>query len=81
MLDTKYEKVNFDDVISEHCQHLTIEQQQDLRGLLSKHRKLFDGTLGKYPWEPMHIELEEGAQPVYRWPYPIPMVYMATFKK
>ena len=29
----------------------------------------------------MHIELETGTQPVYRWPYPVPMVHMATFKK
>ena len=29
----------------------------------------------------MHIELEEGAQPVYRQPYPVPHVHMATFKK
>ena len=81
MLDAKYEKVNIDDVISDHCQHLIIEQQQDLRGLLSKYRKLFDGNLGKYPGEPMHIKLEDGAQPVYRRPYPIPTVHMATFKK
>ena len=81
MLDSKYEKVNINDVISDHCQHLTIEQQQDLRGLLSKYRKLFDGTLGKYPGEPMHIKLEDRAQPVYRRPYQIPMVHMATFKK
>ncbi len=81
LLDAKYEKVNIDDVISDHCQHLTIEQQQDLRGLLSKYRKLFDGTLGKYPGEQMHIELEDGAQAVYHRPYPIPMVHMATLKK
>ena len=73
--------MNIDDVISDHCQNLTIEQQRDLRGLLSKYRKLFDSTLGKYPGEPIHIELEDGAQPVYRCPYPIPMGHMATFKK
>ena len=27
----------------------------------------------------MHIELEEGAQPVYRRPYPVPVVHMETF--
>ncbi len=27
MLDAKYERVNIDDVIYDHCQHLTIEQQ------------------------------------------------------
>ena len=36
MLDAKYEKVNIDDVISDNCQHLTLDQQRDLCGLLSK---------------------------------------------
>ena len=81
MLDAKYEKVNIDDVISENCQHLTLDQQRELHGLLLKYRKLFDCTLDRYPGEPMHIDLEEGAQPVYRRPYPVPMVHMATFKK
>ena len=27
MLDAKYDKVNIDDVISDHCQHFTLEQQ------------------------------------------------------
>ncbi len=81
ILDAKYEKVNIDCVILDHFQHLTVKQQQDWRGLLSNYRKLFDGALGKYPGEPMHIKLEDGVQPVYRRPYPIPMVHMATFKK
>ena len=29
----------------------------------------------------MHIELEPGAQPVYRRPYPVPQVHLAAFKK
>ena len=29
----------------------------------------------------MYIELEEGAQPVYRRPYPVPVVHMETFRK
>ena len=46
-----------------------------------KHTKLFDGTLGKYPGEPMHIELEKGAVPVYKRHYPIPRIHLETFKK
>ena len=79
--DAKYEKLNVDAVISEHCAHLSPSQQNDLRKLLRKHTKLFDGTLGEYPGVPMHIELEPGARPVYHRLYPIPHVHLATFKK
>ena len=81
ILDAKYEKLDVDSLVSTHCSHLLVSQQADLRALLRKHAKLFDGTLGRYPGEPMHIELEEGAQPVYRRPYPVPVVRMETFRK
>ncbi len=29
----------------------------------------------------MHIELKDGAQPIYWQPYPVPIVRMDTFKK
>ena len=81
ILDAKYDKWTIDEVINEHCSHLTLDQQADMRALLARHSKLFDGTLGKYPGEPMHIELIPGAQPVYRRPYPVPQVHMQAFKK
>ena len=81
ILDAKYEKLDINHVVTTHCSHLTSTQQSDLRMLLSRHTKLFDGSLGKYPGKPMHIELVEGAQPVYRRPYPVPMVHMETFKR
>ena len=81
ILDAKYDKVDIDATIEEHCGHLTKEQRKDLHQVLQARSKLFDGTLGCYPGEPLHIELEEGAQPVYRRPYPVPHVHLATFKK
>ena len=81
ILDAKYAKLDVDSLVSTHCSHLSVSQQADLRVLLRKHTKLFDGTLGRYPGEPMHIELEERAQPVYRQPYPVPVVHMETFRK
>ena len=81
IMEAKYEKLDVEAVIIEHCGHLSSLQQNDLRNLLRKHERLFDGTLGKYPGAPMHIELEPGAHPVYRRPYPIPHVHLATFKK
>lgn len=81
ILDARYDKVDIDTVVSVHCAHLDAVKQQELKQVLIKHTKLFDGTLGKYPGEPMHIELEPNAKPVYRRPYPIPQVHLATFKK
>ena len=47
ILDAKYERVDIDDVIKS-LSHLTESQKEDLRNLLSRHTKLFDGTLGGY---------------------------------
>ncbi len=81
ILEAKYDKWSIDEVIKDHCSHLNVKQQAELHQLLTRHAKLFDGTLGKYPGEPMHIEVEPGATPVYRRPYPVPVVHMAAFKK
>ena len=81
ILDAKYAKVDIDEVVYERCTHLSPDQQRTLHQVLSRHTKLFDGSLGEYPGEPMHIDLVEGATPVYRRPYPIPVVHLATFKK
>ena len=59
ILDAKYEKVDVEEV-SNSCTHLTPKQRGELKALMLIHTKLFDGTLGKYPGEPMHIELEKG---------------------
>ena len=81
IMDSKYEKNDIDTVIEENCQHLTLEQQRDLKTLLLSHTKLFDGTLGCYPHDKMTIELEPNAKPVYRRAYPVPHVHKAAFKK
>ena len=56
-------------------------QQEDLRSLLFKHYKLFDGTLRTYYDGKMDIELQEGARPFQRRPYATPRVHLETFKK
>ena len=48
ILDAKYEMVHIDDVIKQ-LGHLTIQQKADIKRVLSKFSKLFDGTLGVYP--------------------------------
>ena len=42
IMDAKYEKLDIPELVK-GLTHLTEEQQQDLKGLLEKHRKLFDG--------------------------------------
>lgn len=79
--DSTYEEMNVDRTIKENCTHLDASQQQDLRSLLFKHYKLFDGTLRTYNGDQMDIELEDGAKPVHRRPYATPRVHLETFKK
>ena len=81
IMDAKYEKVDINSVIEEHYSHLDTNQREDLQKLLLKYEKLFDGTLGEYPGEPMHIDLDSNATPVNLRPYPIPKLHLATFKK
>jgi hypothetical protein len=74
ILDAKYEKVLVDDVIDQ-LTHLNAQQKSDIRQVLNKHTKLFDGTLGVYPYRTFHIDLVPGATPKHSRPYPIPVIH------
>ena len=80
ILDAKYEKVLVDDVIDQ-LTHLNAQQKSDIRQVLNKHTKLFDGTLGVYPHRTFHIDLVPGAVPKHSRPYPIPVIHLQAFKK
>jgi len=80
ILDPLYEQVSTE-FVAEQQKHLTKEQQADLAAVLSKHEKLFDGTLGKYPHKKVHIDVEEGATPKHSRPYPVPRVHEGVFKR
>ncbi len=56
ILDSKYEKVEVDEVTN-HLTHLSLWQKEDLKQVLQEHSKLFDGTLGVYPHRKFHIDL------------------------
>jgi len=55
ILDTKYGKVEIEEVIKDNCSHLDPGKQRQLRDTLLKHETLFDGALKIFPGQPMHI--------------------------
>ena len=61
--------------------HLGDQKKQDLLKILSKHKQMFDGTLGVCPHKRFHIDIDPDAKPVYQRPYAVPRVHLSTFKK
>ena len=80
ILDAKYEQIDIDNVVAQQT-HLDDDKKDDLRRLLSKYTKLFDGTLGVYPHKKFNIELTEDAKPYHARPYSVPKIHEQTFKK
>jgi hypothetical protein len=51
---------------------LPLTDKNKLYELLSKYNSLFDGTLGVWQSEPIHLELKPDAKPYHAKPYPVP---------
>jgi hypothetical protein len=79
ILDAKYEPADLDKVVAE-CDNLDDDKKLKLRALLEKHKSLFDGSLGLWKNELYHVELQPGAKPVYRPPFPIPKIHEQAVK-
>ena len=62
ILDAKYEKVAITDVVK-HLKHLSFSKQQQLQALLDKYTTLFDGGLGHYKNQQVHIDLDPSVSP------------------
>ncbi len=80
ILDAKYEQVNIHNVAFDQT-HLLLYQQCNLFNILSKHKKICDGSLRVYPHKQVHIDLKPGAKPVHHCAYPVPHVHQHNFKK
>jgi hypothetical protein len=80
ILDEKYEKVLVDNVIDQ-LDHLSAQQNNDLKQVINEHTKLFHGTLGFYPHRKFHIDLVPGAVPKHLRPYAIPVIHLEAIKK
>jgi transposase InsO family protein len=79
ILPSKYNQVDTT-AVAEQQKHLTERERKDLAMLLAKFPKLFSGVLDTYPHRKIHIDLNEGAQPVAARPYPVPKHHEAVFK-
>eukprot|EP00984_Skeletonema_dohrnii_P023617 scaffold12715_cov134-Skeletonema_dohrnii-CCMP3373.AAC.2 len=79
--DAKYEDVDLGRFVEEHCTHLAPSQREQILRLLIKHKKLFDGTLGRFDDEEMDIDLQPNARPVWKRPYPVPHHHLEVFRK
>jgi hypothetical protein len=80
ILDARYKKVLVDDVMDQ-LDHFDVQQKDDLKRVLNKHTKFFDGTLGVYPHRKFCIDLVPEAVSKHSRPYAIPVTHLEAFKK
>ena len=81
ILDAKYEKADLPTVVEDNCSHLTDSERSSLLVLLQKYEELFDGTLGEWDTDPVHLELKKDSTPFRGRPFPVPQIHEATLKR
>ena len=69
--ERKYKAVSTDEVIAQ-LDHLTGGQKQLLKRVLDKHTVLFDGKLGCYTGDKVHLESIDNFTPSWKRAYPVP---------
>jgi hypothetical protein len=80
ILPSQYEQADLRQVV-QNSKYLTPQQQQQLHRVLSKHSKLFDGTLGRYPGESIHLDVDPSVPPHHSRVYLVPHSHMKLFKE
>ena len=80
ILDAKYEATSAKEV-AEAQHHLTPEQRSQLEQTLANTTELFDGKLGHYKAEKIHLDLVDNAQPVHQKAYSVPTKLEPAFRK
>ena len=81
IMDAKYERQDADEVVQEQ-KHLSADQKAQLKQLLLKHQKLFEGTLGEVPDIEIDVELKPDAEPYHcRRPYRTPHLHREVLRK
>ena len=81
ILDAHYERANLVDVVEKHCCYLSKERRGKILRVLKQYEDLFDGTLGDFQIEPVHLEPKEGTKSKYHKSFLVPKVNKETFKK
>ena len=80
ILDAKYDKANLVEVVKNNCKHLSVERQSAILNLLRQYEDLFDGTLGDFYTEPVHLNLKKDAVPKHHKPFPVPKIHEVTLQ-
>ncbi|CAJ1938503.1 unnamed protein product [Cylindrotheca closterium] len=80
IMDAKYEATSGAEVADKQ-QHLTEDQRKLLAQALKNTDEIFDGQLGHYKHEKVHLELIENAQPVFSKAYSVPKQHEPAFLK
>ena len=80
-MEAKYEKADLNAVVTEHCKHLTVPDQEKLLKLLTEFEDLFNGTIGDGDIELVSLKLKEGAKPYHGRPFPTLIAHKETLKK
>ncbi len=80
IINAKYEKPDVAEAVK-RLTHLNAHQKADLLQVLQENNKMFNGTLGVYPYKKVNVDIDPNAKPVHSRPYPVPQIYLKTFKK
>ena len=80
ILDADYSAVDIDDYVNGLTELTTVEKEQ-LKHMLKRHPKLFQGGLGVLNVPPVHLDLKPDAKPYHSHAFPIPQSVRTTTKK
>ena len=80
IIDSAYENVDLKQGANNATQ-LNYENRTQLLRLLKYFKGLFDGTLGDWDTEPIHMELKPGCKPFNSKYYPVPIINKDAFCK
>ena len=80
ILDAKYEWNCVRDVVQQ-MDHLSQTHKDYILKVLQKKSSMNYGTLGFYPHNNFHVDVDLDTNPVCLQPYPLPRIHLSTFKK